>query len=203
LIKNSKPTGVSGILLAAGEAKRMGTLKQVLPLRKTTMLEQTVNNLVASHIDDTIVVLGYKAEEIKLLLANLPVNIVINPDYRAGISTSITAGIKALKSETAAIMVLLADQPFIETSTINLLLKEYLHHKKGIIIPTYHGQPGHPVIISLKYKGELLALRGDIGAREIVSRHQEDILEIEIDSPGIVIDIDTPEMYNKHHNNLK
>ncbi len=187
---------VSAIVLAAGEARRMGKLKQLLPLSQTTIIEKTIENIVASGVDDTIVVLGYKAEEIAPRINRAPVKIMINARYQDGMSTSVITGLKAVEVEASAIMLFLADQPFIDSQVINRLLEEFKYHNKGIIIPTYRGKRGHPVIISLKYKAELLSLKGDIGAREIISRHSEDVHEVKVDAPGVTMDIDTQEEYD-------
>ncbi len=186
---------VSAIILAAGEGRRMGALKQLLPLGDSTILEKTVDNITASTVDETVVVLGYRSEEIKARLAEKPVKVVVNPEFKAGMSTSIAAGVKAVSAGTEAVLIVLADQPFITTSLIDSLINEYKNQNKGIIIPIFQGRRGHPVIFSLRYKAELLALNGDIGAREVISNHAEDILEVEVDSRSIALDIDTPEDY--------
>jgi molybdenum cofactor cytidylyltransferase len=186
---------VSAIILAAGEAKRMGRLKQLLPLGQSTILEKTIENVVSSQVEETIVVLGYQAEKILPRINSAAVKITVNPLYRDGMSTSIIAGLMAVDAKAEAIMLVLADQPFIDSQVINRLLGEYQRHHKGIIIPVYRGKRGHPVIISLRYKAELMALKGDIGAREIMALHPGDMHEVRVGSPGITVDIDTEEDY--------
>ena len=192
---------ISAIILAAGEAKRMGAIsggKQLLPLGNSTILEKTIDNIVASDVDETIVVLGYKAQEIRSKIVHKPVKIVVNTNYREGMSTTIIAGLNAVEARIDDILLVLADQPFIDSRVINRLLAERKNHDKGIVIPSYRGKRGHPVIISLSYKNELLSIKGDVGAREIISRHPDDVLEVEVDSPEITIDIDTQEEYRFH-----
>jgi molybdenum cofactor cytidylyltransferase len=184
-------TKVSAILLAAGEAKRMGKLKQLMPLGSTTMVEQTIDNLLSSGVSEVIVVLGHKAEEVRKKIAGRPIKIVVNPIYLQGMATSIAAGLKSVDSQAQAVMLALADQPFVDSPTINRLIEEFQNHDKGIAIPTYKGKRGHPLIFSTKYKAQLSRLKGDIGGREIIKRHPEDILEVAVDCEGIVIDIDT------------
>ncbi len=184
-------TMVSAILLAAGEAKRMGKLKQLMPLGSTTMVEQTIDNLLSSGVSEVIVVLGHKAEEVRKRIAGRPIKIVVNPIYLQGMATSIAAGLKSVDSQAQAVMLALADQPFVDSPTINRLIEEFQNHDKGIAIPTYKGRRGHPLIFSIKYKAPLSRLKGDIGGREIIKRHPEDILEVAVDCEGIVIDIDT------------
>lgn len=186
---------ISAIILAAGEAKRMGKLKQLLPLGQSTILEKTIENVASSRVDETIVVLGYQAEKIISRINSAPVKIIVNPLYQDGMSTSIIAGLMAIETEADAVMLVLADQPFIDSQIINHMLDEYKSHNKGIVIPVHRGKRGHPVIISLRYKSELLNLKGDIGAREVIPRHSDDVHEVKVGSPRITLDIDTEENY--------
>lgn len=192
----SRSVAVSAILLAAGESKRMGRLKQLLPLGKTSVVEQAIDNLLNSEVIEVIVVVGYRAEEIIKKIATKPVKIALNPIYQRGMSTSIIAGLNLVNARARAIMLALADQPFIDSQTINRLIDEFCNHNKGIAIPTYQSQRGHPIIFAIKYKQELSGLKGDIGGRQIIERHPDDILEVAVTSPGINIDIDTTEDYN-------
>ena len=192
----SKSVVVSAILLAAGESKRMGRLKQLLPLGKTSVVEQTIDNLLNTAVSEVIVVVGYRAEEIINKIATKPVRIAVNPVYHQGMSSSIIAGLNLVDASAGAIMLALADQPFIDSQTINRLIDEFCNHNKGIAIPTYQGKRGHPIIFAIKYKQELSGLKGDIGGRQIIKRHPDDILEVAVTSPGIHIDIDTAEDYN-------
>lgn len=182
---------ISAILLAAGKSRRIGKPKQVLPLGSSTILEQTVDNLLRSKIDDLIVVLGYAAQEVMKKIANRPVKIAINPAYEQGMSTSIVTGLRLVDNKAQAVMITLADQPFICINIINSLIETFFHHNKGIVIPTYQGRRGHPVIFAVKYKEELLKLTGDIGGRQIIKRHSEDVVEMPVDSESINVDIDT------------
>ncbi|MBA7674753.1 Nicotine blue oxidoreductase [subsurface metagenome] len=182
---------ISAILLAAGKSRRIGKPKQVLPLGSSTILEQTVDNLLRSKIDDLIVVLGYAAQEVMKKIANRPVKIAINPAYEQGMSTSIVTGLRLVDNKAQAVMLALADQPFIYSKTIDSLIEAFFRHNKGIIIPTYQGRRGHPVIFAIKYKEELLKLTGDIGGRQIIKRHSEDVVEMPVDSESINVDIDT------------
>ena len=186
---------VSAILLAAGQSKRMGEPKQLMPFGQSTILEQATDNLLNSAVDEVIVVLGYRAEEMKKTIAAKPVKIVINPNYQQGMSTSITAGLNLIDSQAQAVMLALGDQPSVNSQIINRLIEEFYHHDKGIVLPTYHGKRGHPTIFAIKYKPELLKLTGDVGAREIIKDHPQDILEVVADSESVISDIDTKSDY--------
>ena len=182
---------ISAIILAAGESRRMGKPKQLIPLEKTTILEQTVDNFLNSEVPDVIVVVGYKAEEVAKLIANRPVTVAVNSAYREGMSTSIVAGLSLLSDKAQGVMFALADQPFIDSQTINRLIEAFGIYDKGIVMPIYQGRRGHPVIFSIKYEEELLSLKGDIGGREIICRHPDDVFEVAVNCEGIFVDIDT------------
>jgi molybdenum cofactor cytidylyltransferase len=189
---------LSAILLAAGESKRMGKTKQLMPLGRSTLLEQTIDNLLDSSVDETIVVLGHKAEEIAGKIAGRPVKIVINPDYSQGMSTSVIAGLMLVDPRSQAVMLAMGDQPLVASITINQLVETFNQNKKGIAVPTYRGRRGHPIIFDIKYKAELFTLKGDIGGREIIRNHPEDVLMVAVDSESIISDIDTQEDYQTH-----
>lgn len=184
---------VSAILLAAGESKRMGEPKLLLPFGNSTVLEQAIDNLLNSRVGEIIVVAGDRAQE---PIGNRPVKVAINPAYREGMSTSIVTGLNLIDDSTRAVMLALADQPLVDSQTINKLIEAFISHDKGIVIPAYKGRRGHPVIFSTKYKEELLGLVGDIGGRQIIEEHPEDVLELAVDSQGINVDIDTKDDYH-------
>ena len=169
--------------------------KQLMPWRHSTVVEQTVDNLLGSAADEVIVVVGYIAEEVKKALANKPVKLVVNPDYEQGLSTSIIAGLNVVASHAQAVMLALGDQPLINSQVINRLIEEFYKHDKGIVIPTYQGRRGHPVIFAIKYKEKLLDLKGDIGGRQIIEDHAWDILEVPVNCESICTDIDTMDDY--------
>lgn len=183
---------VSAILLAAGRASRMGKLKQLMPLGESTILEQTLDNLLGSKLSDIVVVLGYKAEDIRQRISGRPVKLVVNPLYRQGMGTSIAAGLKFVDSQAEAVMLVLGDQPYVDSPTIDRLIEAFIGSKKGIATPTYKGQRGHPLIFDRKYQAPLSRLKGDVGGREIIRENPGDVLEVPVDCEGILIDIDTP-----------
>ena len=186
---------ISAIILAAGRSERMSGLKQLMPWRQSTVLEQTVDNFLGSTANEVIVVMGYRAEEVRRALAAKPVRWVINPDYEQGMSASIIAGLSLVDDQTQAVMLALGDQPLINSQTISRLIGEFSSGDKGIVIPTYRGKRGHPVIFAMTYKEQLLQLKGDIGGRQIIARYPEDTLEVAVDCEGVCIDIDTVESY--------
>ena len=186
---------ISAILLAAGESRRMGSPKLLLPFKNSTILEQAVDNLLSSTVDEVIVVVGHKAEEMSKKLADRPVKLVLNPDFHKGMSTSIVKGLGMVDENAHAIMLVLADQPLIPVETINALIGAFLHSEQGIVVPVYQGKRGHPVIFDSRYRGKLQILRGDRGGKEIIDEYSHDVLELPVTSSGIHVDIDTPDNY--------
>jgi molybdenum cofactor cytidylyltransferase len=186
---------ISAIVLAAGQAKRMGKQKLLLPFGRSTILEQSIDNLLSSNVDEIIIVVGGQAQEIMGRIANRPVKTVVNLDYRRGMSTSIIKGLSLVDEESQGIMLVLGDQPLIDNATINHLIEAFFSHNNGITLPKYDGKRGHPVIFSLKYRSELSHLKGDIGGKQIIDEHPDDVLEVETNTPSINIDIDTPDDY--------
>jgi molybdenum cofactor cytidylyltransferase len=194
---------ISAILLAAGQSKRMGKPKLLMPFGRSTIIEQAVDNLLGSAADEVIVVLGDRGEAVRRLIAERPVKLAFNPDYVQGMSTSIVAGLNLVDHRTSAVMLALGDQPLIDSQTINRLIAGFLSHDKGIAVPTYRGDRGHPVIFNMTYKEPLLALKGDVGARQIIKENPGDILEVAVDCAGIQIDIDTAGCYYLESNKLR
>ncbi len=186
---------ISAILLAAGESKRMGQPKQLLPFRGSTLLGQIVENLLQSQAAETIVVLGSQAEKIIPQIAREPVKIVVNQEFEQGMSSSIKCGLSHISEAADGVMIVLGDQPLIEKETIDLLIERHRQSERGIILPVHNGTRGHPVIFKMKYKDELLRLTGDIGGKQIVERHPSDVLEVEVDSESVVMSIDAESDY--------
>ena len=187
---------ISAILLAAGESKRMGRTKLLLKWGQRTIIEKSVDTLLASKIGELIVVLGHQAREILRKLGVRSLKAVINHQYRMGMSTSIRRGLGEVGPKSEAILIALADQPFIETDLIDHLIHIYRQNPHGIVLPSYKGERGHPVILNrFRYQEEMRNLTGDVGCRPILNRYPEDILEVEVKSEGVIADIDSWEEY--------
>jgi len=186
---------VSAIILAAGESKRMGIPKQLMPIGGTTMLGKVLDALLCSQAEEIIVVVGHKAEEVVKTISGKPVKVAFNRYYEQGMSTSIISGLNLVDKRAQAVMIALADQPLISNRIIDKLLEEFRKQDKGIVMPIYRGRRGHPVIFSLKYKNELLKLKGDVGGRQLIDRHLDDVFEVLVDSEYVNIDVDTLDDY--------
>jgi molybdenum cofactor cytidylyltransferase len=186
---------IVGIILSAGESKRMGTPKQLLPWGDTIVLQHVVDVAAASRLERVELILGSRAEEIAGRIT-LPAKarLLINEAYREGMGSSVKCGVRNAPAEVEAYMLLLGDQPFVEGAVIDRLIDCHRAGTQGITIPVYNGRRGHPVIFAARYREELLSI-GDQGAREVVKNHREDIGEVPMDVPEILVDMDTPQEY--------
>jgi molybdenum cofactor cytidylyltransferase len=186
---------VAAVVLAAGESRRFGSPKQLLPWGETTLLEHVVDAALRSAVDKTIVVLGHRAEEIGRPLHDIPVELVTNQEWQGGLSTSVRAGLQALPTHYEACLFLLADQPNVTPSLMNKLLSSYRSTLAPIVAPTHKGRRGNPVLFARSLFPELLEMQGDQGGRGVILRHREEVELVEVDEGDIFLDIDTVDDY--------
>jgi molybdenum cofactor cytidylyltransferase len=189
------------MILAAGESRRMGQPKLLLPFGEKTIIETVVEKVISSKVDNTLVVLGSEREEVEEKIKNFPVKLAFNPDYASGMLSSVLCGFKTLPEETKAVVVVLGDQPSVSKEVVDKIVDAYQKTGKGIVLPVYKKERGHPVIIDMKYKDEVENLSPDIGLRGTVYSHPEDILEVEVDAPEILQDIDDEADYKRELKN--
>ncbi|MGA1977882.1 MAG: nucleotidyltransferase family protein [Bacteroidales bacterium] len=185
------------IILAAGESVRMKVPKMLLPFGGTTVIETVIRNALDSEADNIAVVLGSGKEDILKLIENMPVKCCINDNYKEGMLSSIKHGFSFLPVHFRAALVMPGDQPMVGPDVINMLISAYRASGKGIVIPAFSGKRGHPVLIDRKYRPEIEALRNGSTLRHLIHDHGFDILDIKIDTPDILNDIDTFDDYLK------
>ena len=181
---------VTAIVLAAGEARRFGSAKQLARVGGRTLVQHAID--AASSADEVVVVLGARAEQIEPALSLPPAaRTVRNPDFADGQSTSLRAGVSAVGRDVAAVVVLLADQPGVGEADVRAVIEAYRATGAPLVRPSYRGLPGHPVLIGRDLFEEVLAESGDRGAREVLARHGDLVHEVPVDRdpPG---DVDTP-----------
>jgi molybdenum cofactor cytidylyltransferase len=178
----------------------MGQAKQLLPLDNRPLLQHVVDATAASCLDEIILVLGHRAEEIRAAI-NCPerVRVVVNTEYAEGQSTSLRAGLRAASPRAAAGAVLLGDQPRVTAQLIDRLAAAFATSAACVVRPVYHGVgghrvPGHPVFLARQVWPDIDTLRGDQGARELLVAHPEWLHEVSVEgeAPG---DVDTWEDY--------
>ncbi|SRR6266508_1825601 len=191
---------IAAVVLAAGESSRMGRPKALLPIAGQTFIEKIVSALERTSVGKIVVVLGHNAEEMEQRIKQLPVEILVNPEYRFGQLSSLQVAVRRVQSDENCdgVLVHLVDHPYVNPDLVNLMAQRFFESGKLVVVPRHRGQRGHPVILSRKLFGELLNAPMDEGAKAVVNAHRDETLEIDTDDEGITIDIDTPELYRQH-----
>jgi len=189
---------LSGVVLAAGESRRMGKPKQLLPFGDETILERVVDALLGAGVGEVIVVLGHLAEHIRVVLGDRPVRVVINESYREGMLSSVQCGVRAIAASQNAALFALGDQPHIESHVVSEVIQAYRSGEAGMVIPRYRGKKGHPIIINLlRYRAAILQLPVHVGLNALMQEHADDVRFIEVSTEDIIRDIDVPEDYSR------
>ena len=188
---------ICAIVLAAGESRRMGSQKLLLPFGATTVIGRVVDQLLQSVIDKIFVVTGHNAGKIAEQLSARAVTIVDNPDYPSGMLSSVRCGLRALPRECQAVMVVLGDQPSITTNLIDDLVQAFNMNHKGIVVPVFQNRRGHPILLSTRYRDEILSQYDGAGLRGLLHAHPDDVLELAAPAPSILSDMDYPEDYQR------
>jgi len=186
------PSRIAAVVLAAGRAQRMGSPKQLAAIGGVPMIRRAVEAIQGSDIRAVIVVTGHEAEQVGAALRGLPLTIVRNPDYAAGISSSLRTGLEALPPDIDAVLVALGDMPLVSSADINQLIAAFDPAEgRSVVVPVHQGKRGNPVLWSAAYFAEMKTLSGDTGAKRLLADHAEAVGEVEL-GPGILTDIDTP-----------
>lgn len=188
---------VSAILLAAGESRRMGSFKQLLAFGGKTFVECCVDNLLASRAGEVVVVTGHREADVRAALGSRPVRFAHNPRYREGMTSSVQQGVLALSDEARACLIALVDQPQIGINVFNRVIEEYLTQRPLIVVPTYGGSRGHPIVLDLTLKAEILRTDPNKGLRQVVYAHRDNTISVEMPSQTVLFDFDTPEDYHR------
>jgi molybdenum cofactor cytidylyltransferase len=189
---------ITFLILAAGASSRMGQPKQLLDWGGIPLVRVVVLEALAAQPGEVVVVTGAAHQEVTHALAGLPIRIVANTAYPGGQSTSLHAGIAALSTDSAAVLVLLGDQPFVSAAIIGQICEAYTATNAAIVAPRYAGTRGNPVLFSKRFFAELMAVSGDQGARTLLAAHPEHISYVDFDDERPLVDIDTPEAYARH-----
>jgi len=186
---------VTAIVLAAGGSSRFGAPKQLLPWGDNTMLGHVVDVALSSPVASVVVVLGYRADEVRKAVEGRTVRVLVNERWQDGISTSIRTGLTALALEpdTEAAIFFLADQPAVTPEVVAAVIKRYYQTRKPIIAPTCRGRRGNPVLFDRSAFLELASLKGDSGGRTVIARHPDWVEKVEVPDERVFLDVDTPE----------
>ena len=187
---------VAAILLAAGRSSRMGAFKPLLPFGNKTVIQCCIDYLRAGGVDDILVVVGHRANEIRQKISD--VTFAVNPDPDSAMGASIAAGISELPETAQATLIALVDHPAVPPTVVAKLLETW---KSGarIVIPAWKGRGGHPVLVDLSFKAELANLSESGGLRAFFEAHANEVKRVPVASPFIARDMDTWDDYRTLH----
>jgi molybdenum cofactor cytidylyltransferase len=189
---------ITALVLAAGKSERMGRPKALLPTSDgTPFLAAILNTMTASRVDEVRVVVGHAAEQVIDLGGLVRGVIVHHREFERGMLSSVQAGVRALPHGTTAFLLWPVDLPLVRAETVDLMIGAWEREQPPLVVPVYHGKRGHPVLFGIKLGAELLRAPESEGARAVVHAHDKSLVEVEVDDPGILTDIDTPQAYRK------
>jgi molybdenum cofactor cytidylyltransferase len=190
---------IAAVVLAAGESKRMGRPKMVLPWGERTVIEQVVGVIGAVHVSEIVVVTGGAREQVEAALAGSPARTVYNPQYQQSeMLVSLQYGLRAVtESDCAALLVALGDQPAISGRVIAALISTFERSQPGLVIPSYQNRRGHPWLVAMRLWPAILNMPPDKTMRDFLSAHDEQIEYVLVDSPDVLKDLDTPDDYDR------
>jgi molybdenum cofactor cytidylyltransferase len=174
----------------------MGSQKLLLPYGENTIIETVVDHVLNSEVSQVVVVLGADHEKVRQTLGQRPVKFCHNKDHNQGMLSSVICGLRALPEDAGTALIYLGDQPGIPPAVTNAVIEAYNEELFGIVIPVHNYRRGHPLLVDLKYRREIETLDLEEGLRALRHHFPQDVLEVEVDEPGILVDIDTREDYN-------
>ena len=181
---------IAGVVLAAGASTRFGGQKLLAPLDGTPVVRWSVQALLDAGLAEVVVVLGRDAAGVRAALAGLPARCLVNPAYAEGMSTSLRAGVGALGNVVRAAVLALGDQPRVGAAVVRALCEGYRASRQPLVVPSYAGARGNPVLVDRSLFGELLAVTGDEGARGVIARDPARVHRVEFPF-AMPLDVDT------------
>ena len=186
---------IAGLVLAAGRSTRMGGPNKLLEeINGRALVRIATDHVLASGARPVIVVTGHQRERVERALAGLAVTFVHNPDFAEGLSTSLKAGLGALPGENDGALVLLADMPRVDANLIDSLIDAFDPARGAlVVVPTFDGKRGNPVLWSRRFFADLMTLQGDVGARHLIGSHAEAVTELPASGSAVLTDVDTPD----------
>jgi len=189
-----RPRQVAGLVLAAGRSRRMAPLNKLLvaDTQGVAMVTRVVDNVIASGVRPVLVVTGHERERVEEALSGRPILFVHAEDYAEGLSASLKAGIAALPPEPEGVLIALGDMPLVEPDVMARILAGFDPEEgRAIVQPTFRGKQGNPVLWGREFFAEMLGITGDVGARQLVGKHADRLIEVEVADDGVLRDFDT------------
>lgn len=194
-------SSVVAILLAAGRSERMGAFKPLLPFGKTTVIRSCLQSLREAGVEDIVVVLGHRAKELQENLGDLRLHFALNPDATSEMIASIACGLRELPPDARAALIALADQPAIPPEVTKAIVNKWTLGEQ-LVVPEFQGRGGHPVLVDLCFRDELLNLDSGGGLKSFFDVHKEQVFRLSVSSPFIARDMDTWDDYRSLHEEI-
>jgi molybdenum cofactor cytidylyltransferase len=187
---------VAAVVLAAGGGTRMqGAIKQLLPVRGKPLVANAIDLAAKSAVQQIIVVLGSRAEEVRLAIHDAPAQMLINREWETGHASSVRTGLRGVSSLVDAVVFLNADQPLLTSQVIDALIQRRAETGAHIVAPRYDGMRGSPVLFDRTHFGELLRMEAEQGGRDVMALHRDEIEWVDFSDARLGFDVDTPEEY--------
>ena len=186
---------ISAVLLAAGRSRRMNAFKPLLPFGERSVVEVCIDNLLKGGVEETVVVVGHRADEMRDRLAHLQVRFAVNTDAESEMGVSIARGVEQVSHYAEAVLLALVDQPAVPPEVIKFLIEERGRTGARLVLPEYEGRGGHPVLIDLSLREELLNLDQERGLRGLFAAHRDEVLRVPVSTPYVARDMDTWDDY--------
>jgi molybdenum cofactor cytidylyltransferase len=183
------------VVLAAGRSTRMGGPNKLLAeIAHRPLVRIAAEEALKSRAKPVIVVAGHQRVEVEKVLAGLPISVVHNPDFADGLGTSLKAGIAAVPADADGAIILLGDMPQIDAALIDRLIGAFDPDRGAlVVVPTFEGKRGNPVLWSRRFFPDLMAVEGDVGARHLIKHFGEAVVEVPVAGKAALVDVDTPE----------
>jgi molybdenum cofactor cytidylyltransferase len=191
---------ISAIILAAGQSKRMGQPKMLLPWGKLTVIEHVITTFLNAGIEDIVIVTGGARERVEKATAPYPVRRIHNNDYANGeMLSSLQHGLNAMPPQAQATLVGLGDQPQVQERSVRSVHEAFWGNESRLVVPSFQMRRGHPWLVARPLWEELLQMKPPESPRDFLNRHAGEIHYVEVDTPSVLADLDTPDDYQKSH----
>jgi molybdenum cofactor cytidylyltransferase len=188
---------IDAIILAAGRSRRMGTQKLLLPFAGQTVIGHIVDQVLAGGVRSAVAVVAGNNQAVRAALNDRAVVFTENPDPEGDMLSSVRAGLRALSQDTSAALIVLGDQPSIDSRLVRSLVDAHQSNGRGIVAPAYRGERGHPMLVAAQFFDELLHNYDGVGLRGLLAAHADDLFELPVSDERVLTDMDYPEDYQR------
>ena len=193
---------VAAIVLAAGRSRRMGQFKPLLPFGNRTVVDHCIDNLRRGGVDTIVAVVGHRAADIQSHLRLDDASFAVNPEPDSEMSVSVACGVSRVPVKAKAILITPVDHPAVPSTVVARIIEEWKTGKAGLVVPTWNGRGGHPVLVDASFRNELLHLNPKRGLRHLFESHPSQVTRLAVDSPYIARDMDTWDDYVLLHKDV-